>query len=158
MRELRRRLLLDDLPLELAHLRREVGVLGLEQEGVEPAAMVDGLERIGRDPHAHRRPSASEISVTFCKFGRNRRLVLMLEWLTLWPTRAFLPVRSQRQDMAHPSKITGASAPVTVIVMEDGRTYRERGKERQAEQLSADLTAFRGGPAELRRRANTDST
>ena len=29
-----------------------------------------------------------------------RRLVLMLEWLTLWPTKGFLPVRSQRQAMA----------------------------------------------------------
>ena len=32
------------------------------------------------------RPSASEISVTLHRFGRNRRLVLMFEWLTLWPT------------------------------------------------------------------------
>src|SRR5476649_2350017 len=50
-----------------------------------------------------RRPSASEISVTFCKFGMNRRLVLMLEWLTLWPESGFLPVRSHRQDMAYSS-------------------------------------------------------
>ena len=46
-------LLLRDLPLELEHLGRQVGVLGLEQEGVEPAAVVDGLERVGRHPHPH---------------------------------------------------------------------------------------------------------
>src|SRR6185503_9970481 len=46
------------------------------------------------------RPSASEVSVTLTKFGMKRRLVLMLEWLTLWPTKGFLPVNSQRQAMA----------------------------------------------------------
>ena len=45
------------------------------------------------------RPSASDISVTLSRFGRKRRLVLMFEWLTLWPTRGPLPVRSQRRDM-----------------------------------------------------------
>src|SRR5438046_6790181 len=45
------------------------------------------------------RPSASDISVTFSRFGRKRRLVLMFEWLTLWPTSGPLPVRSQRRDM-----------------------------------------------------------
>jgi hypothetical protein len=29
----------------------------------------------------------------------NRRLVLMFEWLTLWPTKGPLPVSSQRRDM-----------------------------------------------------------
>src|SRR5438093_1594445 len=45
------------------------------------------------------RPSASDISVTLSRFGRNRRLVLMFEWLTLWPTRGPLAVSSQRRDM-----------------------------------------------------------
>src|SRR4051794_24767861 len=45
------------------------------------------------------RPSASEISVTLRRFGRKRRLVLMFEWLTLWPTCGPLPVRSHRRDM-----------------------------------------------------------
>jgi hypothetical protein len=31
-------------------------------------------------------------------------LVFMLEWLTLWPTRGFLPVSSQRRDIALSSK------------------------------------------------------
>src|SRR5262249_2542421 len=45
------------------------------------------------------RPSASDIMVTLTRLARNRRLVLMLEWLTLWPTCAALPVNSQRRDM-----------------------------------------------------------
>src|SRR5262249_8320223 len=36
--------------------------------------------------------------------GRKRRLVLMLEWLTLCPTCAVLPVKSHRRDMAVTSK------------------------------------------------------
>src|SRR5450759_56301 len=89
------------------------------------------------------RPSKSEISVTLRRFGRNRRLVLWLEWLTLWPTRGFLPVRSQRHDMAHPSKSAGAkAAPVRSFILEDGRTYRERGAGRQAEDLNRFLPSF----------------
>jgi len=40
------------------------------------------------------------------RFGRNRRLVLMFEWLTLWPTWADLPVNSHRRDMALPLAIS----------------------------------------------------
>src|ERR1700754_2452547 len=46
------------------------------------------------------RPSASEMNVTLHRFGRKRRLVLMLEWLTLWPTSGPLAVSSQRRDMS----------------------------------------------------------
>src|ERR1700722_13699872 len=46
----RRLALLDDLALELKHPRRQLGVLGFEQEGIEAAAMIDGLERIGANP------------------------------------------------------------------------------------------------------------
>src|SRR5689334_15628886 len=46
------------------------------------------------------RPSASEMKVTLHRFGRKRRLVLMLEWLTLWPTSGPLAVSSQRRDMS----------------------------------------------------------
>src|SRR6516165_12517974 len=46
------------------------------------------------------RPSASDMNVTLHRFGRKRRLVLMLEWLTLWPTWGPLAVSSQRRDMA----------------------------------------------------------
>src|ERR1700694_3114628 len=45
------------------------------------------------------RPSVSDISVTLHRFGRKRRLVLRLEWLTLWPVCAVLPVKSQRRDI-----------------------------------------------------------
>src|SRR5258708_25489676 len=43
--------------------------------------------------------SASEIKVTFCRFGRNVRLVLLLAWETLFPTCRPLPVSSQTRDM-----------------------------------------------------------
>src|SRR5262245_30556676 len=39
------------------------------------------------------------MKVTLHRFGRKRRLVLMLEWLTLWPTWGPLAVSSQRRDM-----------------------------------------------------------
>src|SRR3954466_14211548 len=45
------------------------------------------------------RPSASEMKVTLHRFGRKRRLVLMFEWLTLWPTWGPLAVSSQRRDI-----------------------------------------------------------
>src|SRR5882724_3286721 len=40
-------LLLGDLALEIDGLLRQLALLGLEQEGVEAAAVIDGLERIG---------------------------------------------------------------------------------------------------------------
>src|SRR5262249_20240684 len=43
--------------------------------------------------------SASEISVTLTRFGRKRRLVLLLAWLTLWPLCTALPVSSHSRDM-----------------------------------------------------------
>ena len=42
--------LLDYLALEFEHAWRQLVVLGLEQEGIEPPTMIDRLERIGRDP------------------------------------------------------------------------------------------------------------
>src|SRR3977135_3339205 len=39
------------------------------------------------------------MKVTLHRFGRNRRLVLILEWLTLWPTWGPLAVSSQRRDI-----------------------------------------------------------
>src|SRR3954471_14831320 len=46
--------LLLDLALDLKSARRQVVVLGLFQEGIETAAVVDRLERIGRDTQLHR--------------------------------------------------------------------------------------------------------
>src|SRR3954471_7688530 len=45
------------------------------------------------------RPSVSEMKVTLQRLGRNLRLVLMLEWLTVWPVWGPLAVSSQRRDM-----------------------------------------------------------
>src|SRR6202012_4572066 len=39
------------------------------------------------------------MKVTLHRFGRNRRLVLIFEWLTLWPTCGPLAVSSQRRDI-----------------------------------------------------------
>ncbi len=50
------------------------------------------------------RSSFSEISVTFCRLGRKTRLVLLLAWLTLWPTWRPLPVSSQMRDMTKLSR------------------------------------------------------
>src|SRR3954452_15930197 len=44
-------------------------------------------------------PSASDARDAGDSAGRKRRLVLMLEWLTLWPTIGPTPVSSQRRDM-----------------------------------------------------------
>src|SRR6516162_11504633 len=42
------------------------------------------------------RPSVSDIKVTLSRFAMKRRLVLILEWLTLCPTCADLPLSSHR--------------------------------------------------------------
>src|SRR3546814_15091374 len=44
-------------------------------------------------------PSTSLISEVSCRFGRKRRFVLLLAWLTLLPTNAPLPVIWQRRAM-----------------------------------------------------------
>src|SRR5512140_3530378 len=51
--------LLHDLTLDLKHLWRQFGVLGLEQESVEPAAMIDSLERVRR--YAQAEPAAERV-------------------------------------------------------------------------------------------------
>src|SRR6187397_1316157 len=47
----------------------------------------------------------------------------MFEWLTLWPTSGLLPVRSQRQDMAHSSKNNARRRAVQV-----NRPGKDRGR------------------------------
>src|SRR6266700_148974 len=56
-------------------------------------AVVERRRRIG--------PNTSDNSEIVCKFGRKRRFVLMLEWLTLWPTRTPLPVTGHLRAMLH---------------------------------------------------------
>src|SRR4051812_5033735 len=84
------------------------------------------------------RPSASEMKVTLHRFGRNRRLVLILEWLTLWPTWGPLAVSSQRRDISEnplPSLIfrpAGGTKPgFKSCASGERRTYRGEGGGRQ---------------------------
>src|SRR5580693_1198921 len=81
------------------------------------------------------RPSASEMKVTLHRFGRNRRLVLILEWLTLWPTIGPLAVSSQRRDIEkilfHPRPIHahrrhGAGVQIHVHFRNRGRIGGQR--------------------------------
>src|SRR6201994_2055914 len=82
------------------------------------------------------RPSASEMKVTLHRFGRKRRLVLMLEWLTLWPTSGPLAVSSQRRDMSQilwlprqPDRRLGGVE--NSVLVRSGRTYRGHRAARQ---------------------------
>src|SRR5262245_2617312 len=97
------------------------------------------------------RPSASDITVTLSRLGRNRRLVLRFEWLTLCPTCAPLPVSSHRRDMAKSSlkrsgalpahaasgRRNGASAPAGSVGRP--RTYSGGGRKRQGKRGGFDL-------------------
>src|SRR3984957_5514504 len=84
------------------------------------------------------RPSASEMKVTLHRFGRNRRLVLIFEWLTLWPTSGPLAVSSQRRDIAkilfHPLIRSPQREPrggSNSRSSREPRTYRGRAAGRQ---------------------------
>src|SRR4051812_17569781 len=70
------------------------------------------------------RPSASEMKVTLHRFGRNRRLVLILEWLTLWPTSGPLAVSSQRRDIAKSSSVPGLRS----LGVQNHVHFRNRGR------------------------------
>ena len=61
--------------------------------------MLHGAQAVRRHAQLDALPEASEMSVTFCRFGRNVRLVLLLAWETLFPTCRPLPVSSQTRDM-----------------------------------------------------------
>src|SRR5690606_12858679 len=72
-------------------------------------------------------PSASEATLTVFSDGRKRRLVLMFEWLTLWPTIGPIPVSSQRRDIlrssrSHPRYVSGRMKQVFAA----GGPLRER--------------------------------
>ena len=51
------------------------------------------------------RPNVSDCSVTSFRFGKKRRRVLLLAWLTLLPVIGPFPVNSQRRDMILSSSI-----------------------------------------------------
>src|SRR5258708_2461841 len=75
------------------------------------------------------------MKVTLHRFGRNRRLVLILEWLTLWPTCGPLAVSSQRRDIAiNPLPSPASSVPrgfKNHVHFQERRTYRGGAARRQ---------------------------
>src|SRR3569832_2113200 len=73
--------------------------LALSRKGSRPPLWSTLLIALVETRKRTLRPSTSEMKVTLHRFGRKRRLVLMLEWLTLWPTWGPLAVSSQRRDM-----------------------------------------------------------
>src|SRR3546814_4630736 len=85
-------------------------------------------------------PSASDSNVTFCRFGRKVRLVLLLAWLTLWPTWRPLPVSSQMRDIVF---VLVKKFRVGVRVCPDKRAIQDRsgpGKAR-AYRLAGDSSS-----------------
>src|ERR1044072_7225091 len=106
------------------------------------------------------RPSASDISVTLIRFGRKRRLVLMFEWLPLWPDRGPFPVSSQRRDMVEilewPAEGRQQNGPFR------GRgTYKVSRKGRQASGIggrAADSSGESSKRRDLQVNGITDST
>src|SRR5712691_7001275 len=77
--------------------------------------------------------------VTLSRLGRKRRLVLMLEWLTLCPTCAVLPVSSHRRDIEKPYPSTRLPDRASAhcqrfdhLRFRKPATYKERMKRRQA--------------------------
>src|SRR6476646_4605007 len=79
-------------------------------------------------------PSASEISVTFCRFGRNVRFVLLLAWATLLPTCRPLPVSSQTRDMVSILIFSGRAVKARRAppVSRSGRLRQRRGGRAEA--------------------------
>src|SRR5262249_19479508 len=94
------------------------------------------------------RLSASEMKVTLHRLGRNRRLVLRFEWLTLWPVCAALPVKSHRRDMGIPRLSVAArrtrSRLGNAILLKAAAPYSGRFIRRQGT-ADADAKAARGG-------------
>src|SRR5713101_3163646 len=80
------------------------------------------------------------MKVTLHRFGRNRRLVLILEWLTLWPTCGPLAVSSQRRDIAKSSSVPRLKASGFINYVHPGNRGRIGG-ERQG--VKGSLWLFR---------------
>src|ERR1700730_4846090 len=62
------------------------------------------------------------MKVTLHRFGRKRRLVLILEWLTLWPTCGPLAVSSQRRDILR----NPLPSPTSSVLERHGAGVRNR--------------------------------
>ena len=109
-----------DLLLDLQGARRELLVLGLDQEGVQAAAEVHRAQ--GRVGDAQVEALAQRVGRSFTggSAGRKRRLDLMLEWLTLWPIIGPTPVSSQRRDMGSAFAIKTAPREASGLAREAG--------------------------------------
>src|ERR1700709_1750380 len=92
-------------------------------------------------PETRRRTQRFSVSTQkrrYCRFGRNRRLVLLLAWETLFPTIGPLPVTSQTRDMRL-VPITGRPRCVGSLTSpERGRYPAEQARKGQF-QLSPQL-------------------
>src|SRR6202158_6460927 len=89
----------------MRHFSRRISGNNLRSGAALRNASMPPLNSIVRIAAAERRirtgPNTSDSSDMVCKFGRNRRFVLMLEWLTLWPTRTPLPVTGHLRAIGH---------------------------------------------------------
>src|SRR6476620_8307535 len=82
-------------------------------------------------------PSASDRTEATCRFDMNRRLVLLLAWLTLWPYWTDLPDRAQRRGMVVPLKNDPAGG-------REGRFSNGGAPARQANQFAGYANQFAG--------------
>src|SRR5579862_5982590 len=71
-------------------------------------------------------PSVSDNSEMRCRLGRKRRFVLMLEWLTLWPTWTPLPVTGHLRAMRHLVSATAIINGAAVSGPPEGRGQARR--------------------------------
>src|SRR5436853_3589189 len=81
-------------------------------------------------------PSASDRTEPTCRLDMNRRLVLLLAWLTLLPYWTDLPDRAQRRGMAIPLKNDPAEG-------REGRFSNDGTPSRQANQFAITRTSPR---------------
>src|SRR5688572_13196919 len=87
-------------------------------------------------------PRASDSRDVTCRFGKKRRLVLLLAWLTWLPTRTPLPVISQRRAIAKIlflQRLRSKQRGRTSITCRPGRRgFREGGRYSQGDSAAAD--------------------
>src|ERR1700710_2032560 len=81
-------------------------------------------------------PRISDIIEVSCRFGRNRRRVLLFAWLTLLPDCTVLPVISQRRDIRNLKTTIGARACLNLTpATRERRAYRQSTGKGQAHSL-----------------------